>query len=96
MQREVVYVNWRVTYTQNATDEAPQNAKLPRLSSTMRQSLIQSRISHKLSQSDLAKKINAKPQIIQELESGKAISENEKSILQKLQRVLGVALSFDK
>jgi ribosome-binding protein aMBF1 (putative translation factor) len=80
----------------SATEEAPPAAKLPRLDATMRQTMIQARIAQKLSQSDLAKRLNMRPQIINELESGKAIAENEKSILQKLQKVLGVALHFEK
>ena len=82
--------------TVSATEEAPPAAKLPRLDTTMRQTMIQARIAQKLSQSDLAKRLNMRPQIINELESGKAIAENEKSVLQKLQKVLGVALRFEK
>ena len=82
--------------TVSATEEAPPAAKLPRLDATMRQTMIQARIAQKLSQSDLAKRLNMRPQIINELESGKAIAENEKSVLQKLQKVLGVALHFEK
>ena len=62
----------------------------------MRQTMIQARIALKLSQTDLAKRINMRPQIINELESGKSIAENEKGVLQKLQKILGVKLQFEK
>jgi putative transcription factor len=81
--------------TGNATEEAPPLAKLPKLSVSMRQTLIQARIAKKLSQTDLAKQINTRPQIINELESGKSISDKEKAILQKIQKILGVSLKFE-
>lgn len=80
----------------SATEEAPPTAKLPKLNASMRQTMIQSRITLKLSQSDLAKRLNMRPQIINELESGKSIAENEKGVLQKLQKILGVKLQFEK
>jgi len=80
----------------SGTVEAPAAAKLPRLGATMRQAMIQARVALKLSQSDLAKRLNIQPKIINELENGKTITENEKSVLQKIQRVLGIALHFEK
>lgn len=80
----------------SGTEEAPPTAKLPKLNATMRQTMIQARIALKLSQTDLAKRINMRPQIINELESGKSIAENEKGVLQKLQKILGVKLQFEK
>jgi transcriptional regulator with XRE-family HTH domain len=51
----------------------------------------------KLSQKDVAQKINEKPSVLQDYESGKAIPNPQ--ILGKLERVLGVKLrgmSFDE
>lgn len=70
--------------------------KFAKLDLSMRQKLTQARIAHKLSQTDLAKKINMRPQIIQELESGKTIPDSEKSVLNKLQKVLNVSLHFER
>jgi putative transcription factor len=78
------------------SEEAPAAVKLPRLGAVMRQTMIQARVALKLSQADLAKRLNMQPKIINELESGKAIPENEKTVLQKVQRVLGVKLQFEK
>ena len=44
----------------------------------------------KLSQKDVAQKVNEKPSVIQDYESGKAIPNPQ--ILSKLERVLGVKL----
>jgi putative transcription factor len=82
--------------TVSGSEEAPAVAKLPRLSATMRQTMIQARVALKLSQADLAKRLNIQPKIINELESGKVIAENEKSVLQKIQKNLGVHLHFEK
>lgn len=70
--------------------------KFAKLDMAMRQALTQARVAHKLSQTDLAKRINMRPQIIQELESGKTIPDSEKSVLNKLQRVLNVSLHFER
>jgi ribosome-binding protein aMBF1 (putative translation factor) len=80
----------------SGTEEAPATSKLPRLSGTMRQTMIQARVALKLSQVDLAKRLNLQPKIINELECGKVIAENEKAVLQKIQKCLGVALHFEK
>jgi len=67
-----------------------------KLALDMRQKLTQARLAYKLTQSELAKKINMRPQIIQELENGKCIPDNEKSVLNKLQKVLNVSLHFER
>ena len=48
------------------------------------------RMALKLSQKDVAQKINEKPSVLQDYESGKAIPNPQ--ILGKLERVLGVKL----
>lgn len=50
----------------------------------------QARLDLKLSQKDVAQKINEKPSILQDYESGRAIPNPQ--ILGKLERVLGVKL----
>ncbi|KAJ7378160.1 Endothelial differentiation- factor 1 [Desmophyllum pertusum] len=50
----------------------------------------QSRMEKKLTQKDLATKINEKPQVIMDYESGKAIPNNQ--VMSKLERALGIKL----
>jgi putative transcription factor len=50
----------------------------------------QARMDLKLSQKDLAQKINEKPSVLQDYESGKAIPNPQ--ILGKMERALGVKL----
>lgn len=50
----------------------------------------QSRMEKKLTQKDLATKINEKPQVIMDYESGKAIPNNQ--VMGKIERALGVKL----
>lgn len=54
------------------------------------QAMQQARMDLKLSQKDVAQKINEKPSILQDYESGKAIPNPQ--ILGKLERALGVKL----
>jgi len=52
--------------------------------------MMDARMELKLSQKDVAQKINEKPSVLQDYESGKAIPNVQ--ILSKLERVLGVKL----
>lgn len=61
-----------------------------RVSSTLKQQIIQARTAKKMTQIQLAQAVNEKPQVIQEYESGKAIPNPQ--VLSKLSRVLGVTL----
>lgn len=54
------------------------------------QAIQQARTEKGLSQKDCAQKINEKPSVLQDYESGKAIPNTQ--ILSKLERVLGVKL----
>eukprot|EP00127_Corallochytrium_limacisporum_P003354 Clim_evm43s148 gene=Clim_evmTU43s148 len=56
--------------------------------------LQQARLEKKMTQKDLATKINEKPQIVQEYENGKAIPNNQ--IISKMERALGVKLRGKK
>lgn len=51
----------------------------------------QARQAKGLTQKDLATKINEKPTVVNEYESGKAVNPNQQ-ILMKMERVLGVKL----
>ena len=70
--------------------------KFSKLGLDMRQRLTQARVAHGLTQAELAAKINMRPQIIHELESGKIIPMNEKNVLNKLQNVLKISLHFER
>lgn len=50
----------------------------------------QGRMEKKLTQKELAQKLNIKPEIIRDIEAGKLA--NDKQIISKLQRILGVRL----
>lgn len=57
----------------------------------LRKQIQNARMAKKMSQADLAKQINEKPNVIQGYENGKAVPSTQ--ILQKLRRVLGVKLT---
>ena len=66
------------------------NFKHERIPEHLRKLIIKARTDNKLTQAQLAQKINEKPQIIQDYEKGSAIPSPQ--ILSKLSRVLGVQL----
>ncbi|KAF5825868.1 DNA binding helix-turn helix protein [Dunaliella salina] len=66
------------------------NFKHERISEHLKKTIIKLFNNAKLTQAQLAQKINEKPQIIQEYENGKAIPSSQ--ILNKLSRVFGVQL----
>ena len=63
---------------------------IPKVSHSLSLRIQQGRLAAKLTQKELATKINEKPSVINEYESGKAIPNNQ--ILGKLERALGVKL----
>mmetsp|Transcript_24954 Transcript_24954/g.47225 ORF Transcript_24954/g.47225 Transcript_24954/m.47225 type:complete len:136 (+) Transcript_24954:104-511(+) len=65
-----------------------------RVSSGLKQAIIQGRTAKKMTQAQLAQQINEKPQIVQEYEQGKAIPNSQ--VLGKMERVLGVKLRGKK
>ncbi|CAK9147249.1 unnamed protein product [Ilex paraguariensis] len=71
-------------------DEAGEPAALDRVSAEVRQAIQKARIEKKLSQAELAKQINERPQVVQEYENGKAVPNQ--AVLAKMERVLGVKL----
>eukprot|EP01026_Neomeris_dumetosa_P069683 TRINITY_DN689_c0_g1_i11.p1 TRINITY_DN689_c0_g1~~TRINITY_DN689_c0_g1_i11.p1 ORF type:complete len:180 (-),score=15.81 TRINITY_DN689_c0_g1_i11:269-730(-) len=72
-------------------EEETENFHHDRVSTDLKKAIQSARLAKKMSQADLARAINEKPQIIQEYESGKAIPNPQ--VLSKLSRVLGVPLS---
>ncbi|KAL3535765.1 hypothetical protein ACH5RR_004226 [Cinchona calisaya] len=71
-------------------DEAEEPAALDRVSTEVRQAIQKARIDKKMSQAELAKQINERPQVVQEYENGKAVPNQ--AILAKMEKVLGVKL----
>lgn len=71
-------------------DRENEVAPPPKISLTVGRAMQQARMEKGLSQKDCAQKINEKPSVLQDYESGKAIPNTQ--ILSKLERVLGVKL----
>ncbi|PFH49095.1 hypothetical protein AMATHDRAFT_76379 [Amanita thiersii Skay4041] len=71
-------------------DREDEVAPPPKVSPSVGRAIQTGRMELKLSQKDLAQKINEKPSVLQDYESGKAIPNAQ--ILSKLERVLGVKL----
>lgn len=63
---------------------------LHRVSTEVRQAIQKARLEKKMSQAELAKLINERPQVVQEYENGKAVPNQ--AILGKMERALGVKL----
>lgn len=68
-------------------------APLNKLNLAARQEMTRVRTEKKLTQIQLAQQLNVRPQIIQELESGKPVQD--RSILNHVNRVLGTKLRFE-
>lgn len=73
-----------------ATEAAPEQKPLPKLSSEDRQIMIKARAEKKLTQVQLAQQLNLRPNQIQNIENGKVIEDP--SIMQKINRLLGTKL----
>merc|ERR1711865_652279 len=71
-------------------DSADEADKIETVSLDLRLKIQQARLAKKKSQADVAKKINEKPQTINEYESGKAVPNQQ--VLGKLERILGAKL----
>lgn len=69
-------------------DEAEEPAALGKVGVEVRQAIQKARIEKKMSQAELAKQINERPQVVQEYENGKAVPNQV--VLAKMERVLGV------
>ncbi|CAM8945856.1 unnamed protein product [Rhodiola kirilowii] len=71
-------------------DEAAEPASFEKVSVEVRQAIMKARLEKKMSQAELAKQINERPQVVQEYENGKAVPNQ--AVLAKMERVLGVKL----
>nr|XP_011458878.1 PREDICTED: multiprotein-bridging factor 1c [Fragaria vesca subsp. vesca] len=71
-------------------DEAAEPAALDRVSADVRHAIQKARLEKKMSQADLAKRINELPKVVQEYENGKAVPNQ--AVLAKMERVLEVKL----
>jgi len=71
-------------------DRENEVAPQPKISASVGKAIQQARMEKGLSQKDCAQKINEKPSVLQDYESGKAIPNPQ--ILSKLERALGVKL----
>lgn len=64
--------------------------KLNKVDKSLSKAIQQARMAKKMTQKDLATRINEKPQVVGEYESGKAVPNGQ--IIVKMERVLGVKL----
>lgn len=71
-------------------EEGTEPAALGRVAAEVRQAIQKARLGKKMSQAELAKHINERPQVVQEYENGKAVPNQ--AVLAKMERVLGVKL----
>ena len=78
-----------VTYARKL-DEETEPAALEKVRAEVRVAMQKARLEKKMSQADLAKQINERPQVVQEYENGKAVPNQ--AVLAKMERVLGVKL----
>ncbi|XP_010532849.1 PREDICTED: multiprotein-bridging factor 1c [Tarenaya hassleriana] len=71
-------------------EEAEEPAALEKVRGEVRLAIQKARLEKKMSQAELAKQINERPQVVQEYENGKAVPNQ--AVLAKMERVLGVKL----
>ena len=71
-------------------DNAEEAGKIETVSLSLSQKIQQGRSAKGMKQKDLATKINVKPQVIGDYESGRAVPDNK--ILGKIERALGIKL----
>ncbi len=72
-------------------DNETEDFHVQRVDVSVGKAIASGRMEKKLTQKELATKINEKPQIVNEYESGKAVNPNQQ-ILAKMERVLGIKL----
>lgn len=71
-------------------DESNDPGTLERVPGEVRQLIQKARLEKKMSQAELAKLINERPQVVQEYENGKAVPNQ--AVLAKMEKALGVKL----
>ena len=82
------------TMNKRKLDENEDGGKLPEVGLSLGQTIQKARAAKNMKQKDLSSRINEKPSVIADYETGKAIPNNQ--ILGKLERVLGVKLRGKK
>uniref|UniRef100_A0A2P2IN53 HTH cro/C1-type domain-containing protein n=1 Tax=Rhizophora mucronata TaxID=61149 RepID=A0A2P2IN53_RHIMU len=71
-------------------DDETEPVARDRMTTEVRQAIQKARLEKKMSQAELAKRINAQPKVVQEYENGKAVPNQ--AVLAKMEKVLGVKL----
>ncbi|KAF7813817.1 multiprotein-bridging factor 1c [Senna tora] len=71
-------------------EEETEPAALEKVATEVRHAIQKARLEKKMSQAEVAKQINERPQVVQEYENGKAVPNQ--AVLAKMERVLGVKL----
>ncbi|KAK2645735.1 hypothetical protein Ddye_020930 [Dipteronia dyeriana] len=71
-------------------EEGTEPGSLERVPGEVRQVIQKARLEKKMSQAELAKLINERPQVVQEYENGKAVPNQ--AVLAKMEKILGVKL----
>tara|TARA_E500000178_G_scaffold306339_1_gene318427 strand:- start:7063 stop:7422 length:360 start_codon:yes stop_codon:yes gene_type:complete len=82
--------NIDLTHKNRKLDEETENFIHEKVSLSLSKKIQQARLAKGMSQKDLATKINVKPNVIQEYESGKAIPDNK--ILRLIKKYLNLEL----
>lgn len=76
--------------TASPTDAPPPQTALPHLNGELRKKMIQARVAKKLTQAQLAQQAHTQPKVINDLESGKVVTDT--SVVTKVNRILGTTL----
>ena len=90
VRKQVGNTNNNRTVNSRKIEEATETFKITKISTSVRKAIQKGRQDKSLTQKELAQKINAKPTVINDYESGRAIPNNY--ILGKMERVLGIKL----
>jgi len=70
--------------------EESDDLKISKVDKNLSKAIQQARMAKKMTQKDLATKINEKPQVVGEYENGKAVPNGQ--IISRMERILGVKL----
>jgi putative transcription factor len=90
VKKQVGNPNTKRNVNSRKIEEETETFKIAKISTTVRKAIQQGRSDKSLTQKELAQKINAKPTVINDYESGRAIPNNY--ILGKMEKVLGIKL----
>lgn len=91
VERNIVPRGQRVDLHQIKIENEQENFTVKRIHRTLCKDIVAARIAKKMSQKDVARQINIQHQVLNEIESGKAIyNQKTKEIVQKMQKLFGV------